>query len=61
MNTNITARLNALEQRLKNDNEVYLVDLIDGFFYIDGSSYSPDQFAEWCDLHEHSIVILDDI
>ena len=53
MNTNITARLNALEQRLKNDNEVYWVDLIDGF--------SPDQFAEWCDLHEHSIVILDDI
>lgn len=32
MNTNITARLNALEQRLKNDNEVYWVDLIDGFF-----------------------------
>ena len=31
MNTNITARLNALEQRLKNDNEVYWVDLIDGF------------------------------
>ena len=61
MNTTITARLKALEQRLKNDNEVYWVDLINGFFYIEGHRYSPEQFAEWCDLHEHSIVILDDI
>ena len=66
---NIHARVSAARSLLEygirlteiNDNEVYWVDLIDGFFYIDGRSYSPDQFAEWCDLHEHSIVILDDI
>lgn len=61
MKTDITSRLEALEKRLKGGTDLYFVDLIDGAYRVDSQSYSPVQFAEWCRLHQHSTVIIDDL
>lgn len=61
MKINISARLKALEEKINTGYEVYIIDMVNDNYFINGKLYSPEQFQEWCSLHPKSVVILDDL
>lgn len=61
MKINISNRIKTLEEKLNAGYEVYIIDIVNNNYLINGKQYSPEQFQEWCALHPKSVVIFDDL
>ncbi|WP_195543139.1 hypothetical protein [Massiliimalia timonensis] len=61
MNSTLT-RMKRIEKLIKAKNSsVYIVEEHNNLYIIDGRTYTEDQFAEWLNAHDNSVIIIDDL